>query len=392
MNICLVSTGYPPEDGGGIGTYISNLAQGLKALGHNIFVITQTRNLEKEEVIYGISVYRAKSRYIPWLENYFPGLAWSIFVSRKIKELDMKYGIDLIEFPNWEGVGFCYLLRKKRKPAVTRLHTPYFETLSIDKNKAKISFGDKFTCWMEKTAVRKSDFLTSSTECHKSFMEKAYQIDMNRIKLLPLGIQLLPLKESPLESPDVLKVLYVSRLEKRKGTLTLLEAVPEVIKSFPNVEFIFIGKDRPHAPNGKYFREYFFEEFKDYSSRVKFLGYVSNEELRDYYYKSDIFVVPSVYESFGLIYIEAMAYGKPAIGCGAGGIQEVIVDGVTGFLVPPSDSGLLAQRILELLKNEKLRLEMGKNGRKRAESMFSRDKMVKRTADLYLEAITDRIK
>lgn len=117
---------------------------------NNIFIITQTRNIDKDEEIGGVKVYRRKIRYIPKIDKYVPGLYWSFFVSQKIKELDKKYRIDIVEFPNWEGVGFWYLLNKKRRPVVTRLHTPYFKTLSIDKSNKRINIGDKFTCWLEK--------------------------------------------------------------------------------------------------------------------------------------------------------------------------------------------------------------------------------------------------
>lgn len=387
MNICLVATGFSPDDGGGIGTYIFNLSQELTALGHKVFVITKTLKEEKEEIINGVSIYRATSRYISRLESYLPGLAWSQFVAWKIKEIDKRYGIDIVEFPNWEGVGFRYLLKKRRKPVVTRLHTPYFETLLIDKGEARANLGDKFTCWMEKAAVKRSDYLTSATEYHKNFIASAYNIDKNRITLLPLGIQVPVLKELPPEHPNILKLLYVSRLEKRKGVLTLMEAIPKVLKGFSDAEFYFIGTDRPHAPGGRCFKEYFQEKFKDYTEKVHFLGYVSYNELNKHYTESDIFVVPSVYESFGLIYIEAMAYGKPVICCDTGGASEVVENGVTGFLVPASNSDLLAERILELLKNKELRKKMGRNGRIRVQNKFSSRQMAKMTADLYMEAI-----
>jgi len=149
MKICMISTGYPPEDGGGIGTYIYNLTQGLAALGHQVHVITKTKDEDKVEDIKGVKVYRYKYRYLPKLERFFPGLAWSIFISRRVKELDKKEGLDLIEFPNWEGVGFGYQLKRNRKAVVTRMHTPYFETLSIDTDQQQINFGDRYICWME---------------------------------------------------------------------------------------------------------------------------------------------------------------------------------------------------------------------------------------------------
>lgn len=221
-------------------------------------------------------------------------------------------------------------------------------------------------------------------------MAQAYNINKEKIKILPLGIKTSPfLDNSSNFRSKTLKVLYVSRLEKRKGALTLIEAIPKVLKKFANVEFIFIGRDRPHAPNCRYFKDFFLEKFKEFSDKVHFLGYLSDAELNKYYLESDIFIVPSVYESFGLIFIEAMSYCKPVIGCQAGGIPEVISDGITGFLVPPFDSESLAIKILKLLNDEDLRKKMGLHGRRRVECMFNRDKMARNTVEFYKEVIND---
>ena len=88
LSICLVSTGYPPEDGGGIGTYTFNLAMGLKEDGHRVVIVTQTRKADQKDIHEGIPVYRYKSRYIPKLERLVPGLAWSRFIGKKIKALN----------------------------------------------------------------------------------------------------------------------------------------------------------------------------------------------------------------------------------------------------------------------------------------------------------------
>lgn len=80
------------------------------------------------------------------------------------------------------------------------------------------------------------------------------------------------------------------------------------------------------------------------------------------YRDCDVFAAPSIYESFGLVYLEAMAHGKPAIGCLAGGVPEVVVDGATGLLIPPGDSAALARAILKLAQDEPLAEQMGAAG------------------------------
>lgn len=387
MNICIISTSYPPEDAGGIGTYTYNLAKGLTELGHNIHVITKTAGDEKEELLEGVNVYRFGSKYIPALEAYFPGLAWSRFVSGKIAELDKKHRVDIVEFPNWEGPGFWYLRKRSRKPAVTRLHTPYFESLMINKNNENLSIADRFTCWIEKAAALESDRLTSSTAFHRDCMSRAYHINSGDIELLPLGIELKDNNNFSVNKREPVKVLFVSRIEKRKGALTLLEAIPKVIDRISGVEFILIGKDRPHAPGDIYFKDYFMDKFSAYKEKARFLGHVSNKELNDFYQNCDILAVPSVYESFGLIYLEAMNYGKPVIGCKVGGVPEVVKDGETGILINPNNADELSEALIRLIKDPGLRESMGKSAARLAADKFSHKRMAKNTETLYRRVI-----
>jgi glycogen synthase len=97
--------------------------------------------------------------------------------------------------------------------------------------------------------------------------------------------------------------------------------------------------------------------------------------------------VPSLYESFGLIYLEAMAAGLAMVGGRGGGIPEVVADGETGFLVDANDGDVLLRRINELITNATLRAEMGVAGRARVEQRFSRQIMAQNTEQAYTEAI-----
>ena len=149
------------------------------------------------------------------------------------------------------------------------------------------------------------------------------------------------------------------------------------------MEFTFIGKDRPHAPGGLTFENYFSTAHNQFKDKVKFLGFVSNEELSNYYRACDIFVVPSVYESFGLIYVEAMMHGKPVIGCKAGGIPEVVNNGKTGILIEPYNVNQLVDGLLRLLNDPQMRQDMGQNARRLCEEKFSFDRMASNTEHLY---------
>lgn len=389
MRIALVSTRYTPEEGGGIGTYCQLLAEGLVAQGHSVTLICWSSHPDKSEMLNGVSVHRYSYRHMPLVEKWCPGLKWSWQVAKVLDELGGAQGWDLIEFPNWEGVGHKYLRRSRRAPSVLRLHTPFFESLTVRKNE-QITAADRFVCRLEKQAVLAGDGLTASTRAHAAIICEEYKISPDQIQILPLGIRL-PTWTAPAApgADKEVKILYVSRLEQRKGSLTMLDAIPEILRRYPNCRFSLLGRDNStKAPGGRNFRDYFTQTHPELAGKVEFRGHVTDEELQKYYRECDLMAVPSNYESFGLIYVEAMAYGKPVIGCRVGGIPEVIgTDEKAGYLITPGDSAALTEKIVGLAGNPALRHEMGLAARRRTETYFSQETMVKRTLEFYQETL-----
>lgn len=161
---------------------------------------------------------------------------------------------------------------------------------------------------------------------------------------------------------QVRTLLTVARLvssEGYKGIDTVIYALRKIIPEFPNVQYIVVGDgdDRPKLM--QLARE------SGVADRVHFVGSKSGDALAHYYSTCDIFVMPSSGEGFGMVFLEAMSFGKPVIGGDHGGTPEVIDDGVTGFLVKYGDDNGLARLILALLKDEGTRQMLGQNARKR---------------------------
>jgi glycosyltransferase involved in cell wall biosynthesis len=132
---------------------------------------------------------------------------------------------------------------------------------------------------------------------------------------------------------------------------------------------------------------YFTQQHPHLRNTVHFTGSVSDAELQRQYQTCDLFVAPSLYESFGLIYLEAMNYAKPVIGCRAGGIPEVIDEGVTGLLAEPGNPQSLAQAIITMLQSPAKLYEMGLAGRQQLVERFSHIQMAQRFADVYRHMI-----
>lgn len=395
LHVCLVSREYPPDTGwGGIGTYTYHLAHGLVESGYDVHVICQSLDLDRDCDDNGVHVHRVSHKSIFPFKGKFRefGLRWeySRSVYYKLKEVIDKYNIDIVEAPNFSGEGFVYSFHKK-VPLVTRLHTHFSEVINF------LGWGKdldrRLSCWFENAAVLRSDLVICSTKPHAESVAREVGIHPKKIKIIPLGIPIPDIQPGKQANPRPL-ILFVGRLEKRKGVHVLIEAAPHILKAIPDAEIVIIGRDSFISNHdvsfaglsGRSFKEQLVKMIPDeYRERVKFLGYVSNEELSGYYRNCDVFVAPSLYESFGLIYIEAMSYAKPVIGCGVGGVPEVIQDGVTGILVPPQDALKLANAVVGILKDKPRAFKIGQAAREYARKYFSRDAMVENTVDAYAQ-------
>jgi glycosyltransferase involved in cell wall biosynthesis len=157
-----------------------------------------------------------------------------------------------------------------------------------------------------------------------------------------------------------------------------------VVKSVGPVHFTLAGPERPHAPGNITFSQYFHDQFPaELRPCVSFIGEVGDAQLNDLYRNCDLFVGPSLYESFGLIYIEAMRWGKPVLACHVGGVPEVVKDGYCGILVSPSNPTELAAAMTKLLHDHDLRARLGRQAFEWTARNFNISLMAERTEELY---------
>jgi phosphatidylinositol alpha-mannosyltransferase len=158
-------------------------------------------------------------------------------------------------------------------------------------------------------------------------------------------------------------VLFVGRLDKRKGFRHLLAAFVRVQGALPDARLLVVGGYRPHSA----------EKYRDYADAngvrdVHFVGRVSDEELPRYYRTADVFCAPSTgFESFGIVLLEAMAAGTPVVASDISGYRTILTDGREGLLVPPEDDSALARALIGLLGDESARWRLGEAGRETAQ-------------------------
>ena len=184
--------------------------------------------------------------------------------------------------------------------------------------------------------------------------------------------------------PGNAKIIFtVSRLwpeERYKKIDRVIEAMPAVLKAVPDALYVIAGQgaDRPRLER--------LARTLGVEAHVQFAGALSGDRLAADYQACDVFILPSLGEGFGIVFLEAMACGKACIGAAAGAIPEVIQEGRTGLLVEPDDASAIAGALVRLLQDDRLRQAMGQAGRERYAAEFAPGRFRERLARITEQA------
>ena len=393
LRIALLSYNYPPRLYDGVGRSTHMLAKGLFALGHTVHVLTHGERpiIQYYDGAYVHHVPYELKRYasLRHLPGVYHRLNYSHAVHECLLRLILNDDIQIVDTPLWLVDGFVTAV-SKTLPVVVRPVTAnkQISELINDKNQDQNLLSE-----IERQLLLHANIIAANSNATKQALHNVYNLDDKiDVEVIPYGIE--PVSQEQIRpfpcqsSPEKLTVLYVGRLEKRKGIQDLFTAIPHVLQRIPNVEFIIAGADNSihdgfQSQTGMDYFTFFSKNYPGYLSKVRFLGEVSEEQLSSLYQSCDLFVAPSLYESFGLIYLEAMNYAKPVIGCRAGGIPEVVDDGVTGRLVDPNSPKQLAEAIVTLLKSPRLLYEYGLAGRQRLLNQFTHVHMARGFERIY---------
>jgi glycosyltransferase involved in cell wall biosynthesis len=407
LRICLLSQAYPPEKFDGVGRSTNLLARGLFELGHHVHVVTRG---QREQVAFydGAYVHQISlrlNRYERYrlLPSTHATLNYSHAVFEKVRLLEMNDGIQLVDSPLWQVEG---LVTEKSGllPVVVRPVTAIRQIAELQHNRDQDlgMLGD-----LEQALLERAAFLVANSQATVKALQDVYSLPL-AVPRAVVAYGIAPVPDEALRpfdlarrragesGDDPLTVLFLGRLEKRKGILDLFAAIPRVLERAPGVRFVIAGADNSladgfQAQHGMAYPAWFARQYPAAIQAVQFLGGVSEERLNQLYQECDLFVAPSLYESFGLIYLEAMNYGKAVIGCRAGGIPEVVDDGVNGLLVEPEAPAALAEAIVRLVRSPQMLHEMGLAGRRRLLDRFTYVHMARGFAAAYRAVLEQKV-
>ncbi|SEA73817.1 glycosyltransferase [Variovorax sp. YR216] len=389
-----LSRTYPPGNIGGIGRYVHQLATETAKMGHQVHVLTAASDHDRVDFEEGVWIHRITPKEHPLPADLnIPQHLWnySRTMLAEAREISDRRFVDSVCAPIWDLEGLAFL-KDGEFPIVTVLQTTLATYLDSNPDRANDkAFMRDFALPVleaEKSLFLKSDRVVGISNAIVKEIEESYgvQFDRQKLDLVYLGMpdwsQQGSEKPAPLPS-DTKRVCFVGRLEPRKGADIFLTIVPDLLQSDPKLQVDVVGDDTIVQANGLTFRQQFEASHPEIArgSRIRFHGSISDARLRGYYQVSDVVVAPSRFESFGLVHLEAMCFGCALVGCAAGGMEELIVDGESGLLAKPGDRTSLLQCIQRLLQDDDLRQRLGHAARTRYTEMFQSEQMAVKVVD-----------
>jgi glycosyltransferase involved in cell wall biosynthesis len=400
MIVGLLTPYYPDEQtiSSGIANHFFTLANALIDEGHYVVVIhirpsygendpirKKQHHPQITQLTFPVRLSKKTNKFLghKWaVRSFLLQLKCMLITFKRLDKIIKEYKIDVIETTNYYSL--CYLnlfLKKPKIPVSIRVSTTFLQ-IADEFYPFKSRLLNKLGK-IEIAMIRKSRYLITHAQHHALEMERTYSIKADRFTVIPHGLPLPLLPSHQPNNSNTTTILFVGRFEYRKGIDLLLNAIPIVLKQYTNIIFKLIGSDNELF----YEKSFQVQHQTDIIEKVIFYGSLNQTETRAAYATCDIFVAPSRYESFGLIYIEAMSYGKPVIGFRVGGVTDVIEDGYNGLFADTGDVVSLANKLMVLIANVHARKTMGLNARKTVEAKFTAKQLAISSAIYYQEII-----
>lgn len=375
MRIALVSP-YDYPFPGGVTQHIYYLDKHFRELGHQVKIIAPCAGPEPEKLPDNVVVTTNKVISIPFSGSkaripYSPLVNWRVKKALHEEEYDILHAHEPLTLPVP-----VMALNHSRAVNVGTFHA-YRDTHVIYKYGRRI-FQPFFDKLQGKIAVSEAAKDTVARYFGGEFVIIPNGIDVDRFG----GEHVAPIRQYLDGRPNI---LFVGRLEPRKGFRYLLRALPRIKEEFPRARLIVAGAYRKDEVTAHllYAREH-------HLTGVKFVGRVSDEDLPRYYRTCDVFCAPSTgFESFGIVLLEAMAAGKPVVATDIPGYRDLLADGKEGLLAEPKNENTLAQAIIRILKDRDLQRSMGAEGRAKARQ-YSWRRVALSVLEFYEELLTSK--
>lgn len=396
MRIALVSREYPPFFGGGIGTYARLIAPALAAEGCTVHIVTQSHDDTHGRVAVAGRVIEHR---VPFETRHGWAKATARFAvdaARVVARLAVSGAIDVVEFAECEGAGAAMTaLRAARAhraegvavgvPVVVHMHSPtelLFALGSFEEHTVSGPWATRFM--MERASILFADRLCAPSAYHARWCERSFQLERTP--------DVVPLAYAAPEAPppageDVRTVMYLGRIEPRKGVESLVRAWEQVASARPGWTLRMVGSDT--RPLGASMRERLIGGLSERTrAAIRFVDAVPPAQLARQFGSAAISVVPSLWENFPFTCVEAMAHARPVVVSDEGGMSEMIDGTDAGVVHRAGDDRDLARALLGMIDEPAARrAERGRIGRERIVSMCDPQTIARARIALYESAI-----
>jgi alpha-maltose-1-phosphate synthase len=395
VKVLFLTNEYPPHVYGGAGVHVDYLSRQLAKLFTVEVRCFGDQRLERQNLkVTGYELDTSSFSCPRPLRSVFGA------VRRCIDFNSTNIDADLVHCHTWYS-HFGGILAKKNYaiPLVITVHS--LEPLRPWKRE-QLAGGYDFSLWVEKTALEMADAVIAVSNETKNDIERLFNVDPARVHVIHNGIDLDEYHK--VNSIEALKrygidekkpyLLFVGRITRQKGIIHLVRAIQFMDTGFQ----IVLCAGAPDTMEIAAEMKRAVEEAKKARPDIIWIEeMVDKKTVIELYSHAAVFCCPSIYEPFGIINLEAMACATAVVATAVGGIKEVVVDGVTGFLVPIEQmkespfeplspekfSRDLATQINQLMADHELREKFGAAGRKRAEEKFSWNAIARETQQLY---------
>ena len=357
MRALILSWEYPPLIEGGLARHVRKLAENLVAQDVEVHVLARGREESPaEQEMDGVVVHRVLEperprelgEFVTWIERMNADML-AVGV-----EVGDRYDFDVVHGHDWlVASAGDHLSNRFRAPFVVTIHATEYGRHQGWVDKHPQSYIHGVERWMSNRAER----VITCSAYMREHVADIYGLEESRITVIPNGIdpsELVPVDDldalrARFAKPDERLVLLVGRLVYEKGFQLALEALPGLIERLGNVRFIVAGSGTAEQELRQQAKELGLD---DYGS---FLGWIGDDVLHSLYRIADLTVVPSIYEPFGLVALEAMASGCPCLVADTGGLREVVPNEDVGLRFRSRDPHSLGQMAERLLTDEELR-------------------------------------
>lgn len=387
------------KETGGMNVYVREMAREMGRLGYQVDIFTRSQNPHITRVVHlgrnarvihlkaGPEEPLPKNDLLPHLSEFTSGVIQ--FASAE----GVSY--DLIHSHYWLSGRVGEVLKQRWSvPMVHMFHTLGILKNTLNRRKAEMESEDRIS--IENGIMKSADVLVAPSPWEKERMVSHYAADPEKIRVIPCGVDLnLFRPTSPAKARKFLGlskrkfVLFVGRIDAIKGIDLLIRAIDCLVEKSclgkHDIGLIIVGGDKDADPR---IETHEMQRLRKMVSRlnlqeeVAFWGAQRQDLLPFFYSAAEAIILPSRYESFGMVALEAMGCGTPVIASRVGGLQFTVVDGRTGFLFPEGNWRELAERIREVIVSRKLKKKLGQAALRRAKK-FSWTKVAKEVLSVY---------